>query len=227
MTSGLFIVIDGTDGSGKGTQAKKLVERLQQEGRAVELLDFPRYGSPSAHFVEKYLRGEYGGIKDVSARAASYFYALDRYDASFELRQKLAEGTIVISNRYTSASKGHQTAKIDDLAQRQAFIDWLNELEYETLGIPKPHLTILLRVPWEIGYELVAKKDERGYLDGRKRDIHEADRDHLRAAEQAYSKLPEMDRHENWQLIECVENGQLLSINDIHQRLWSVVRSVL
>ncbi|MDP3793993.1 MAG: thymidylate kinase [Candidatus Uhrbacteria bacterium] len=218
-----FIVIDGTDGSGKGTQTKKLVERLQAEGRPVKLFDFPRYGNPSAYFVEKYLRGEYGNATDVGAYRASLFYALDRYDASFDIRRELDAGTIVISNRYVSASKGHQMGKITDPEQRLSFLRWLNELEYKICGIPKPDMTVLLHVPAEIGYELVAKKDERGYLDGKKRDIHEADPEHLRAAETAYLELPKIDREERWTILECTENGQLLSINEIHERLWKVV----
>lgn len=225
--NGKFIVIDGTDGSGKGTQTKKLVERLQAEGKPVKLFDFPQYGKPSAYFVEKYLRGEYGSAQQVGAHRASLFYALDRYDASFEIRRELEAGTMIISNRYVSASKGHQAGKIRDPKARAEFIKWLNELEYEMLRIPKPDLTVLLHMPADMGYELVAKKDERGYLDGKKRDIHEADPEHLRAAEAAYLELPMMDKEERWHVIECTENDQLLSIEEIHERLWEVLRPLI
>lgn len=224
---GLFIVIDGTDGSGKGTQTAKLVERLRNEGRRVELFDFPRYGNPSAVFVEKYLRGEYGSAEAVGPYRASLFYALDRYDAALAIRRALEEGAIVVSNRYVSASKGHQTGKIKDAAERKKFLDWLNELEYGMCAIPKPDLTILLHVPADVGFDLVAKKDGRGYLDGKKRDIHEADRDHLRAAEAAYLELPHLDAAERWHVIECMQNGQLLSIEEIHDRLWQTIRPML
>jgi dTMP kinase len=224
MPRGTFIVIDGTDGSGKGTQFKKLLERLQAEGHPVEAFDFPQYGQPSAYFVEKYLRGEFGTAKEIGPKRASLFYALDRYDASFKLRALLDTGKIVISNRYVSANKGHQTGKIADPAERAEFVRWLNDLEYGVLGIPKPDLTILLHVPTSIAYELIALKDARGYLDGKKRDIHEADPEHLRAAEQAYLELPTIDTEENWKLIECVEGEKLLSIEEIHGKLWEMVR---
>ncbi|MDO8584194.1 MAG: thymidylate kinase [bacterium] len=222
-----FIVIDGTDGSGKGTQTRLLVDRLKRDGRPVELFDFPQYGSPSALFVERYLRGEYGTAQDVGAKRASLFYALDRYDASFRLRKLLSKGTIIISNRYVSANKGHQTGKLADYEDRKRFVAWLNELEYSILGIPKPDLTILLHVPADIGYQLVASKDERGYLDGKKRDIHEADPDHLRAAERAYLELPNHDPEERWTILECTENDALLSIEEIHNRLWDTVSPLL
>ena len=224
---GKFIVIDGTDGSGKGTQTKKLVDRLRAEGKNVELFDFPRYGNPSAYFVEKYLRGEYGTIQDIGAYRASLFFALDRYDASFPLREKLGQGITVISNRYVSANKGHHMGQIKDPEERKVFLRWLNELEYGICGIPKPDMTVLLHVPAAIGYELVAKKDERGYLDGKKRDIHEADPEHLRAAEAAYLELPKIDTQENWTVLECTEGGELLSIEKIHERLWVLLQPLI
>ncbi len=223
MPQGIFIVIDGTDGSGKGTQTRRMQERLLAEGYPVHLADFPRYGHPAAHSVERYLRGEYGSLKEVSAKRAALFYAIDRHDASFELREKLAQGFVVISNRYVSASKGHQTAKISDPSERKAFVAWLNEMEYDILQIPKPDLTILLHVPADVGYELIAKKDDRGYLDGKKRDIHEADPDHLRAAEQAYLEMVTQDQAEQWKQISCVQAGELLSIETIHERLWQEI----
>jgi dTMP kinase len=227
MSQGRFIVIDGTDGSGKGTQTRKLNERLLAEGYKVFLADFPRYGNPSAYSIERYLRGEYGGVNEVSAKRASLFFAIDRHDASFEIREKLAQGYTVISNRYVSANKGHQTGKITDPAERKAFVAWLNELEYDIFGIPKPDLTILLHVPSGVSYQLIAQKDERGYLDGKKRDIHEADADHLRAAEEAYLEMLKEDTAEHWQLLSCVEGGNLLPIDTIHERLWEVIKPLL
>ncbi|MSR85206.1 thymidylate kinase [Candidatus Uhrbacteria bacterium] len=227
MKTAPFIVIDGTDGSGKGTQTRKLVERLKAEGRSVELMDFPRYGEPSAYFVEKYLRGEYGSLAEVDSKRASLFFAVDRFDASFQIRKSLEAGTIIISNRYVSGNKGHHMGRIKDPKERETFLAWLNNLEYEIFGIPKPDLTILLHVPADIGYQLVASKDERGYLDGKKRDIHEADPEHLRDAEAAYLELPRIDQAEHWQVLECMENNQLLSIEAIHEKLWSVVYSTL
>lgn len=225
--SGVFIVIDGTDGSGKGTQTTRLHERLVAAGRDVLLVDFPRYGDPAAYFAERYLRGEYGRLEEVDAYRASVFYALDRYDASFTIRAALARGAVVVSNRYVSANKGHQMAKLGDPAERMRFLTWVNELEYGILGIPKPDLTILLHVPADLGYELVAEKDERAYLHGKVRDIHEGDREHLRAAEAAYVALVTLDRTERWHRLECFEDGRLLTIDEVAERVWATVRDLL
>jgi dTMP kinase len=225
--SGAFIVLDGTDGSGKGTQTTRLHDRLVREGHDVVVVDFPRYGHPAAHYAERYLRGEYGDLGDVGAYRAALFFALDRYDASFEIRAALTRGAVVVSNRYVSASKGHQMGKIADAEERRRFLTWLNELEYGTLGIPKPDLTILLHVPADVGFELVARKADRAYLQGEGRDIHEADREHLRAAEAAYLSMLTLDAAENWRLLECMENGRLLSIEAVEQCVWEVVRPIL
>jgi dTMP kinase len=225
--SGFFIVIDGTDGSGKGTQTARLYERLRGEGRDVVLVDFPRYGEPSAYFVERYLRGEYGDLKDIDAYRASIFYALDRFDASFAIRAALGRGAIVISNRYVSANKGHQMGKIADPEERRRFLAWLNALEYGILGIPKPDLSILLHVPADVGFDLVTQKDERAYLSGKVRDIHESDREHLRAAEAAYLSLAALDTVERWTCIECVEDGKLLGIEEVARRVWDTVVPLL
>jgi dTMP kinase len=225
--TGAFLVVDGTDGSGKGTQTARLHARLAHAGYDVVLVDFPRYGHPAAWFVERYLRGEFGPLDAVDAYRASTFYALDRFDASFEIRAALGRGAVVISNRYVSANKGHQMAKIPGADERRRFLDWLNALEYGTLGVPKPDLTILLHVPADVGFELVAQKDERAHLRGRVRDIHEADREHLRAAEAAYLSLLTLDTVERWHLLECMENGRLLPIEVVEQRLWDAVRPYL
>jgi dTMP kinase len=225
--NGVFIVIDGTDGSGKGTQTTRLQQRLVAAGRDVALMDFPRYGDPAAYFVERYLRGEYGRLADVDAYRASVFYALDRYDASATIRAALARGAVVVSNRYVSANKGHQMAKLGDPAERMRFLTWVNDLEYGILGIPKPDRTILLHVPADIGYELVARKDERAYLHGSARDIHEGDREHLRAAEAAYLALVSQDDAERWVQLECVEGGRLLTIDEVADRVWEAVRDLL
>ena len=220
---GKLIVIDGTDGSGKGTQSAKLIERLIRDGRRAELTDFPQYGQSSAYFVEKYLRGEYGSAEEVGPRRASLFYALDRYDASFQMREWLTNGTIIVSNRYTSSNMGHQAGKIADPKEREEFLAWLKQLEYDMLRIPKPDANILLFIPPEIGQQLVDQKLERAYTKGKKRDIHEADLEHLRHASQVYL---EVAKKEGWDVIHCVEkDGVTVREREaIHEELYQLLK---
>ena len=119
----MFIVIDGTDGSGKATQTQLLVEKLKSLGFDVEIADFPQYGQKSAGLVEEYLNGVYGSAQDVGPYRASILYAVDRYAASFKIKKWLEEGKIVVSNRYVSANMGHQAGKIKDYAERDKFLD--------------------------------------------------------------------------------------------------------
>ncbi len=224
--TGKFIVIDGLDGSGKGTQTELIVKRLKEEGYHVEMADFPQYGQPSAHFVERYLRGEFGSAQEVSARQASLFYALDRFEAKHKMQQWLNEGKIVIANRYVSASKGHQLGKLHE-EERLPFLQWLTQLEYHTLGIPKPDLTLFLHMKPEIGQQLVDQKAAREYTQGKKRDIHEADINHLQNTEKAFLFCMEHDTEENWHKITCFENDQPRSREEVHAEIYTKIKEIV
>jgi len=221
---GGFIVIEGTDGTGKATQTQKLVEYLKKEGKQVETFDFPQYGQPSCHFVESYLNGKYG--TDVNPYTASLFYALDRYGASVKIKQALAEGKIVVSNRYVASNMGHQGAKIDDAKQRQDYFNWNDHLEYNILAIPRPDLNIVLHVPAEIAQNLVDQKGSRAYVGGQKRDLHEKDIAHLKRAEQVYLEMTKIFP-ENFTLINCMDKDKLMSIDEIHTKIVDVVKKLL
>ncbi|MBR9690443.1 deoxynucleoside kinase [Candidatus Woesearchaeota archaeon] len=218
---GKLIVIDGPDGSGKGTQTELLIKKLKQEGYAVKKYDFPRYGKKSAYLVEQYLNGKYGKADEVLPKVASLFYAIDRFAAKKDMVKTLKDRKIIISNRYVSANAGHQGGKINDKKQRQEFLKWLDELEYKTLKLPRPDLNIYLHVPWEIGQKLVDKKGHREYI-GNKRDIHEADSEHLKNTQEAFSHLIQIEP--NWVKIDCVKNNVLLTIEEIHKLVLKEVK---
>jgi dTMP kinase len=202
MGKGIFFVISGTDGSGKGTQCAILKETLQKHGYTVDVFDFPRYGNRSAKLVELYLNGVFGDAAGVPPKIASAFYAYDRYMASDDIRGSLEKGHIVLSNRYVSANMGHQGGKINDPEERLAFIQELYDLEFNQFGIPKPDMNIFLHVPHRIGQQLVLKKEARAYIKGKKQDIHEKDTNHLKAAEEAYLQMAAT--FDDWKKISCV-----------------------
>lgn len=224
--SGKLIVIAGTDGSGKTTQTGLLLERLRQEGYAAETVSFPQYEqSFFGEMIGRYLRGELGPATEISPYLASVLYAGDRWEARDQLLGWLAGGRIVLCNRYVSANKGHQAGKIDDPEERKRFCEWVDRLEYEVFGLPRPDLTLLLHVPCEIGQRLVGEKAERAYLNDSKRDAHESDLDHLRRAEQAYLEMAAADH--SWVKIECAPCGEILSREATAQCIWEQVRLVL
>jgi dTMP kinase len=222
MSKGFFIVIDGPDGSGKGTQARFLYERLKKEGRKVELVDFPRYGQPSAFFVEKYLNGEYGSNGEVDPKLGSLFYALDRFDASKDMKEKLSNGCVLISNRYVSSNMAHQGGKIQDKDERIKFIKWVEELEYDINKIPQPDKVIYLHVPVSKSQELIDKKEERSYIKNGSKDIHELDLNHLNDSQKTYLELIEM--YPNYTKIICTDNsGEMRTVEDINDDIYKLL----
>ena len=223
---GKLIVIEGIDASGKGTQTKLLAERLKKEGYKVEIINFPQYDNWSSIFIKKYLNGDLGKIEDVGPYQCSIFYALDRYIISRKIRQWLEEGYMVICNRYVASNKGHQASKIEDKNERDKFLKWLDKLEYSIFKNPKEDVNVFLDVPPEICQKLVDQKKLRDYLNSdKKRDIHEDNIDYLIKSREAYLEL--LNKENNWLKVECTENNELLSIEEIHERIWKLVKEVI
>ncbi len=223
-TDGKFIVIDGTDGSGKTTQLNLLKNKLEAEGYAVAVADFPQYNTKSAGMVEEYLSGKYGQADEVDPYKASIFYAVDRFDASSQIKKWLQEGKIVLANRYTSASLGHQGGKIDNPLERKIFFNWLYDLEYKIFEIPKPDLTLVLQVEPEISF-LLAKNRGREDWKGKTIDIHENNFDHLKKAEQTYLEIAH--NLPGFKLIKCTRNQEILSPEAIHFLVWLTVSQLI
>jgi thymidylate kinase/thymidylate synthase ThyX len=222
---GTFLVIEGSDGSGKGTQFKLLVDRLTKEGYDVATFDFPQYDQESSYFVREYLNGNYGTADEVGPYTGSLFYALDRYQAAPAIRKALAAGKIVLANRFTGSNMGHQGTKFAHPEERRGYFIWLDNLEFQMLGIPRPDKSFVLRVPAEIAQELVDKKDKRSYTD-KKRDILEADLDHLKRAVEVYDDLCNLFP-KDFQRLDCVRSGELLSVETIQDMLWKTVEPLL
>jgi dTMP kinase len=222
VKKGKFIVIEGTDGSGKATQINILSERLKKEGKEIETADFPQYENFSSAFVSKYLRGEYGTANEVGPYRASILYAVDRYDKSFDIKRWITEGKITLSNRYVSANMGHQTGKIKGKKAQDKFLSWLDNLEYNIFNIPKPDVIIFLYVRPEIGQKLVDQKASRDYTHGKKRDIHEADLKHLQNASKAFLYVAKKYK---WIVIDCAPKGDILSREEIHEKIYNAIKN--
>ncbi len=226
MKKGKFIVIEGIDGSGKGEQFKLLLSRLKREGFKVATFDFPQYGKPSAFFVERYLNGRYGTLKEVGSYKASVFYALDRFDVAPRIQQWLGESRVVVSNRYVPSNMGHQGAKLKSAAERKKYLRWVYEFEYGIMGIPKPDISVVLHVPAHVAYGLIGKKRSRKYLMGKQRDIHEGSIEHLERAEQTYLEMAKMFP-KDFVVVECTKDKKLLTIEEIHEKVWKEAMKLL
>lgn len=218
---GIFVMIEGTDGSGKTTQVRLLVEALQKNGHKVHEISFPQYGKPSAAMVESYLRGDFGSADEVGPYPASALYAMDRFAAKKTIQTWIDEGSIVIANRYVASNMGHQGGKISDPVARQTYFDWIYNLEYTIFEIPKPDVNIILHVPTEISKMLLDERTKQGTHDRIGKDIHEEDIEHLRHAELAYLDIAK--RFPEFTLIECSLDGLMRTREDIHQDILAII----
>lgn len=226
LEKGILLPIEGTDGTGKKTQVKILVEKLEALGFRVATVSFPQYGKKSAGLVEEYLNGKYGAPDKVSPYAASLFFALDRFDASLKIRELLEAGHVMILDRYVDSNAGHQGGKISDPEEREKFLAWLYDIEYNILKIPKPDFVIILHMPAEIGQTLIAKKQERLYIEKGTHDAHELDLEHLKNAEASYLWLAEKSP-EDHKVVECHDGKMILAPEEIGAKIWEIVETLL
>lgn len=225
MEQGKFIVIEGSDGSGKGTQFNIIADKLQEAGHDITTYDFPQYEQESSYFVREYLNGNYGDASELGAYAPSLFFALDRFHAAQQMKRDLKVGKTVLANRFIGSNLAHQGQKIEDETEQTTYYNWLYGIEFDILGIPKPDLNIVLVVPADIAQTLVDQKKQRSYTD-KKRDIHEADLNHLRRAVAAYEKLC-TQFSDQFTPIHCVKEGKLLTIPEVTDLIWAKVQAAL
>jgi dTMP kinase len=219
---GKLIVIEGTDGSGKSTQFRLLSEHLENDGVAFKHLVFPRYSEESSALIRMYLGGQFGTKpSDVNAYAASAFYAVDRY-ASYKMDwgQWYEEGGLVLSDRYTTSNAVHQASKEEGQA-RQDYLKWLYEFEYDKMGLPRPDLTIYLDVPTDYTEMLLRSREQ---ATNTKADIHEKDMQYLATCRQCGKAAAE---YYGWKIIQCVRDGAMRTIDDIHQEIYAAVQQCL
>jgi len=226
---GKLIVIDGTDGSGKATQVALLTKRLKKEGHVVKVVDFPEYYKNFfGAFVGHCLSQQYYNFLNVHPKIASVLYAADRWESNEEMRDWLKKGYVVIANRYVSANQIHQGGKTKDAKRRDDFLKWLDKMEYEVFGIPRPDLTLYLSLPINIVLQLLKERDsgkmKRAYLK-RGKDVHEADENFLINSRKSALKLEK--EIPNFIKIECAEKGKILSREKIHEMVYEKVKKVL
>ena len=225
MKKGKLFVIDGTDGSGKQTQLEKLRKRLDEENIEYKNVSFPNYESPSSSLVKMYLSGEFGqNAKEISPYIASTFYAADRY-ATYKkgIEEFYNNGGIILADRYTTSNMIHQAGKIKDDAEREKFLDWLWDFEFNLYKIPIPTETFFLNMPTEYALKLIANRENK-FSNTQKKDIHEKDETHLR---DSYDEALKLVKKYNWKEIKCVENEKVRSIDEIHGDIWKEIKKYL
>ncbi|MGM9881222.1 MAG: dTMP kinase [Bacilli bacterium] len=217
---GKLIVIEGScDGVGKSTQYKMLIDRLSKEQeKVITTHHFPSYGTYQGRPVEEYLKGNYGKISELSPYFVNSLYAQDRAITWISgLKQEYQKGSTIILDRYTTSSLIYQSSVIDKTSEKEKFIDYVYDYEYNKLGIPEPDLVIFLHAPFEV---IKSLKEKRKDNDGIKNDIHERD---LAFMKKVSDTAVELAKKFGWSFIECTENGKMRSIDDIHKDIYNLV----
>ena len=212
--NGKLIVFEGTDGSGKATQAKLLCETLADRGLSYREIDFPRHGNPFAEPANLYLHGALGSHPgDVNAYAASVLYAVDRF-ASYkeDWGRFYEEGGIVVANRYTTSNAVHQASKLP-ADERREFLDWLFDLEYHRMGLPEPDLVLYLDLPTEVSEQMLRRREQATATAA---DIHEQDGDYLRRCRESARQIA---RDLGWSVVDCAEGDHPRTVEDIRQEV--------
>lgn len=224
---GKLIIIEGTDGSGKQTQTELIYNKLTLllGIEKIKKLSFPNYESKSSEPVKMYLSGEFGkNVEDVNAYAASILYSVDRF-ASFktEWENFYNGGGVIISDRYTTSNMIHQASKIRDDSEREKYLKWLIDLEWNKISIPKPDLVLFLDVPFEVSQRLIEERKNKITGDNKK-DIHENNTEYLK---NSYNIAKNLSEKYNWNVISCVENDKLKSIEDINNEIMNEIKKIL
>ena len=222
MSKGKLIVLEGLDGSGKGTQAKLLAKHLTVTDHLVREITFPDYDSDSSALVKMYLAGQFGQHPDdVNAYAASSFYAVDRY-ASYKTSwgSFYEQGGVIIADRYTTSNAVHQGAKLPK-EEQDAFFDWLYDLEYGKLGLPRPDKVIYLEVDVATSMERMRHRQEKTHTQA---DIHEKDEDYLENCLLTGERAAD---HYGWQRVPFVRDGEVRALEEKHGEIYSIVRAAI
>ena len=219
----LLVAIEGIDGSGKGTQAGRLVERLAADGRRVQLISFPRYGETLfGRAVGDFLNGRFGKLDEVNPFLVSLLYAGDRFESRELLAQALAAHDVVVLDRYVASNSAHQGSKVTG-EERTKLLDWIEQIEHGIYALPRPDLTILLDLPAADAQQLIARKQARGYTD-KQADLHEADAAYLDSVRAVYV---EFAQRPDWQRVDVFRNGTLRPIEEIGDEIYTTVQKTL
>ncbi len=220
--AGKLIVIEGLDGSGKSTQINILAEKVCEKNLEYKQIKLPNYEGDSSALVKMYLAGDFGKKpEDVNAYAASAFYAVDRF-ASFKTiwKEDFESGKVILADRYTTSNAYHQMIKQPE-ENWDSYIEWLEDFEYNKIGIPKPDLVIYLDMPVEISQKLMSQRYEGNES---KKDVHEANVAYLNACRKAASYAAEKM---GWVKISCSDGENARSIEEIADEIWASAERTL
>lgn len=224
-----IIAIEGIDGSGKTIQYNMLIDELSSKGFKVSSLEFPAYDSVFGKAIGNLLSGKLNvDANSLDPMSMALWFAADRV-AQFnkyytENKQKNNEFDYLVINRYVLSNAVYQSIRCNSSSgiSDDELIDWIFTMEHKELGLPYPDLYIFLDVSQDCATHNVDKKGFREYMDGNGKDVYESKEDIQHLSRLAYLKCA--SKFENINVINCMENGKLLSPQDIHCMIMQLLR---
>lgn len=225
MSRGKLIVIEGTDCSGKETQSNLLMDKLKRDNISIEKRSFPMYDTPTGYILGADLLGKPHmgecifpeGTTNVPPKVAALYYAADRLYNIEKIKEMLDNGINIILDRYVESNMGHQAGKLTEKQDKLDMMNWLEKLEYDLLELPRPDIVLFLYMPYQYSVELRNKRAEAP--DGAEKDV-----EHLKNAEATYSMMAEKY---NYNIIHCVKDDKIRTIEEIHEDVYNKVKEKL
>ena len=219
--TGKLLVIEGLDGGGKKTQSNLLYNHLLEDGFKTKLISFPLYDTPAGKLVAAYLQGEIGNKEDVPPELPALFYALDRYQAKWDIEQLLEDGYIVVVDRYSPSNLAFQTAKFPDKKKKE-FLKWIEIVESR---VPTPDRVFYMNVPIATIRQWIKNRNQREFELTDLKDIHERDYEYQQKVQKMYIKLAKKHK---WEVINyATSSGTIRSRSSIHKEIWERVEKLL
>ena len=218
MSKGKLIVLEGIDGSGKSAQYRRLCARMENSNIDYNHIVFPRYDKDSSALIRMYLSGQFGSRPgDVNPYAASTFYAVDRFASYREDWGKVYEsGGLILSDRYTTSNAVHQGSKLPE-SELPEFFQWLYDLEYVKMGLPKPDLVIYLDVDVETSMSRMARRQQNTHTSA---DIHEKDAEYLRRCLETARKAAD---YYGWIKIDYLKDGRERDVDEKNLEIFRII----
>jgi dTMP kinase len=220
-----LIAIEGIDGAGKGTQVNRVVSSLREMGIKVSSLQFPRYAATTfGTAIGDFLNGRFGTLNEVHPQLAAVLYAGDRFESRSLLLNLIDNNDIVVLDRFVGSNLAHQSAKLEG-ESRSALIAWIEKIEFEVFGLPKPTLTILIDMSSQMSRELVSRKSTRDYTD-QEADLQESDLPYLERVRRCYLALAHSRL--DWRTVHgLTDDGALKTIEEVGDEILTIVKSQL
>ena len=207
---GKLLVIEGTEGSGKETQADLLVRRLNEMGEKAVKMRFPMYDTPTVKIIYEHILNKDGNSyfdEEVDPKALSLYYAADRVNNIGKINELLDKGVHVVLDRYVESNMAYQASKFEDIKDRVNMIFWMEQLEFNLLDLPRPDKVIFLFLPYQYR-PLVGEVADSKYHN----------------IEMTYHLL---SRRYDFGVVSCVNDDKLKDINSISDEVLEYVKNII